>query len=891
MKKWIYRFVFGLCFIAVPAMAGTAGEGHGVDGDMGYRMMMLMIQLGVIILAAKLGNILFERLKLPGVLGELSAGILIGPYLLGSISLPGFDAGLFPVVNNFAVSPELYGVCSIAAVVLLFMVGLETDISLLMRYSVSGGLVGVGGVVASFVVGDLIAVMLSQSIFGEQLSFMSPACMLMGIIATATSVGITARILSEKRKLDSPEGVTILAGAVIDDVLGIVLLAVGLGVVSASVGEGGVDWGHIGIIAMKALGIWLAATAAGLLASRKISFLLKWFDDKSSIAMMALGLALILAGLFEEAGLAMIIGAYVMGLSLSNTDIDYVVREKLAPIYAFMVPVFFTVMGMLVDVKLMMSGKVLLFGLVYAAGVGFAKVAGCGIPSLFCGFNLRGALRIGCGMLPRGEVTLIIAGVGLAAGILPPEGFGAVVFMLLITTVIAGGLLSALFGSYESGLRGGASAQKKDLLSFTFPSEESAALLVGKLLQTFEDEGFFVHVLDRKKQIHQLRKDDVIVGFEHKGCEIVFDCRQRDVTFINTAMYEVLAELEHAVKELRKPIDRKAIGRKLQEGAEEGVVAATITNHTSRKALIPDMKGDDKFKIIDELLSSLVASGDVLDLELARKAVLVREESMSTGMQYGMAIPHGRTDAVKRLVCAVGIKHDGVDFDSLDGLPARIIVLTLSPKSVAAPHMQFMSMISNILNEEGRATLLACRTPVEMHLVLSGKKELVRSMERKSFRNFFGKKNKNQSPLGKYLKKELLITDLAGRSKTEVIDELLALLDKNNIVADIAAVRQDVLAREAEMSTAVGHGVAIPHARTDHVDDLVCVVGVHAEGVDFHGPKSEKTHIIVLTLSPKQVSVPHVQLMAMISRSLNEDGRRKVLAAKTADELLQALLG
>ena len=267
---------------------------------------MLAMQLGVIVLAARFGNILFTRLKLPGVVGELMTGVIIGPFVLGGLAIPGFPDGLFHVPASIAVgaipvSPELYGICAIASIVLLFLVGIETDIGLFMRYSLAGSAVGVGGVIVTFVMGDLMAMLFSPMLFDEQLGFFDAPCLFLGIISTATSVGITARILSEKRKLDSPEGVTILAGAVIDDVLGMILLAIGMGIISASQGSGEIDWGHIGLIAFKAISVWLAATALGLLAARKISGLLKGFGDRSVIAVMALGLSMLLAVLFEEA--------------------------------------------------------------------------------------------------------------------------------------------------------------------------------------------------------------------------------------------------------------------------------------------------------------------------------------------------------------------------------------------------------------------------------------------------------------------------------------------------------------------------------------------------------------------------------------------------------------
>ena len=689
---------------------------------MTHRMMMLALQLGTILLAARLGNILFERLRLPGVMGELCAGILIGPYLLGGIHLPGLPQGLFPAFADFAVSPELYGVCTLASIVLLFMVGLETDIRLLVRFSVAGGLVGVGGVLASFLLGDAVAVLFSPLLFGRQLGFMDAPCLFLGIISTATSVGITARVLSDNHKLDSPEGTTVLAGAVIDDVLGIILLAIGMGIITASGNSGAIDWNHIGVIALKAVGTWLVATAIALIIARRVSAVLKRLHDRSSIAVMALGLALILGGLFEEAGLAMIVGAYVMGLSLSRTDINHVVRERLHPIATFLVPVFFTVMGMLVDVRLLASRRVLVVGLVYTVVVGAAKVVGGGIPALFCNFNWRGALRIGVGMLPRGEVTLIIAGVGLAAGILPPELFGIVVLMLLVTALFAPPLLVRAFAGSAVGLRRPVAGLQGESLTFNFPSGETADMVVARLLAIFDSEGFFVHTLNRRSRIYQLRKDGVIIGFQHRGNDVVFDCAAGDVPFVNTAMMEVVADLERISRELSKPVDRDAIARQMMAPSEDAVARKPVlAGYLTPDVLVPELKAGTKADVIEELLGVLRRCGKLGDIDAARRAVLAREETMSTGMQYGIAIPHGRSDGVARLVCAIGLKREGIDFGAIDGEPSRIFVLTLSPRTAQAPHMQFMSMVSQVLDADGRSALLACETADAMYRVLTRK--------------------------------------------------------------------------------------------------------------------------------------------------------------------------
>ena len=718
--KISWNKIFIVLVVLLPLTGLMGSEIGPASMTMTHRMMMLMLQLGIILFAARLGNLLFERLNMPGVLGELSAGIFIGPYILGGISLPLFPNGIFPVFTaEFPVSPELYGVCTLASIVLLFMIGLETDLKLFLRYSVVGSLVGIGGVIFSFLLGDLSAVLFSKLLFGVHHGFFAPSSLFLGIISTATSVGITARILSEQNHLDSPEGVTILAGAVIDDVIGIVLLAIGLGIISASQHSGSVDWGHIGIIAAKAIGIWLAATAIGLIMSRKISILLKWFGDRSSIAMMSLGLALILAGMFEEAGLAMIIGAYIMGLSLSKTDINQVIMEKLNPIQAFLVPIFFTVMGMLVNVRLFASRSVLLFGIIYSLLAIVAKILGGGLPALLTNFNLRGALRIGVGMLPRGEVALIVAGIGLAAGILTPEIFGVGVLMTLLTTLAAPPVLIRLFRRPGSGVRKQQVAEEVTYVNFKFPSIQTAELILSKLLYLFDTEGFYVHTLSQRKELYQLRKDDIVIDIQRKDGLIQFDCSKIQVPYINTAMYEVLAEFEAMIKELRKPIDGVEIGRKLQEHVPDGLHRPDLSAYITRNVLKPNLSGRTKVEIIYELLNVLDQNGLIKDLKKAREAVMAREESMSTGIQFGIAIPHGRTDAVVKLVCAIGLKTGGINFDSIDGQPAKIIILTLSPESASAPHMQFMSMISQALNEEGRDLLLECKSSKQMYEALT----------------------------------------------------------------------------------------------------------------------------------------------------------------------------
>ncbi len=408
----------------------------------------LVFQLFVIIFLAKVISEIFERyLKQPGVLGELAIGMAIGPYALGGvISLPVigvlFGGAHGAEASNIPVSTELYAIAQIAAVILLFVAGLETDLKQFIRYGGPAAIIAIGGVIAPFVLGAWATVL-----FGLADSFKDPLALFMGAIMTATSVGITARVLRDIGRLDTPEGVTILGGAVVDDVLGILVLAI---VVSMSQ-SGSFSMSKLGFIAIKAVGFWLGLTVIGILLSKKIASFLSKFQTGGAAVGLALALAFFASALAEMFGLAMIIGAYSMGLALSDSPIAETLQERLAPLYHALVPVFFVVMGMLVDFAAMKP--LLIFGLVISGLAVVSKLFGCGIPALGVGFNMRGAFRIGIGMLPRGEVALIVAGVGLATGVIESDVFGVSILMTLITTIIAPIILVPAFKKGGEGKR------------------------------------------------------------------------------------------------------------------------------------------------------------------------------------------------------------------------------------------------------------------------------------------------------------------------------------------------------------------------------------------------------------------------------------------------------
>ncbi len=707
MKKYIFVLII---LIVSPLYLYAAANGHG--NNIVHQMTNLVFQLAVIIFAARAGGILFEKIGFPSVLGELSAGILIGPYLLGAFSLPGFAHGVFPLIEGaaFPISAELYGIATIASIILLFMAGLETDLDMFIRYSFTGSIVGLGGIVASFGIGAF------TGMFFLDLPFMNPKCLFLGVMSTATSVGITARILSERRSMDSPEGVTILAGAVIDDVLGIILLAIvlGISVVMLQDTSGAVPWGNILQISIKAITVWLGFTIAGFFLAHRVSRFLKLFKNKYIISVLAFGLALFLAGIFEKAGLAMIIGAYVAGLSLSKTDLCYVLQDTLHPVQIFFVPVFFTVMGMLVNVNVLFSKEVLIFGGIYAMGSIAAKLIGCGVPSLFLGFNKLGAARIGLGMVPRGEVALIIAGIGLSSGILNEKLFGVAILMTLLTTIPAPPLLDKLLKNRKKGTTRDPETGEIVSTNYNLPTQDHSEILVFYIIEYFRKKGFFINRMKLDTVVYQIRKDDISITFFYHPIQIVFKTASRNVKIVKTIVEESFLRLFDTIDTLRA-MAPKEMRRHIAE-TTKCRRDIDIFNILDPACIITDLKSNTKDDAIKELVDVLDKNGKLLDRKKVLKEILDREGIMSTGMQNSLAIPHARTTGVNSIQMALGIHHRGIDFESFDTEPARIIILFVSSMNENDPHLYLLAEVSTFLNNASAAGVLQnMKTPQEMH--------------------------------------------------------------------------------------------------------------------------------------------------------------------------------
>lgn len=402
--------------------------------------------LSVILIAAKIGGEVATRfLKIPSVLGELGAGIIISPYLIGGVDFFGIVGPVFYLVGAEAheagedalqLPTAIRFVGQIAAILLLFEAGLETNRAAFMRALRPATAVAIGGVVVPFVLGVFVTIWMGFGDFSSIQSISPP--LFVGTILTATSIGITARVLAELRQLDSPEGLTVIAAAVVDDVLGIIMLAVVVGLHA----ESELSVSNAASIFARAAGFWLALMVLGSLAARYIATFAAWFKSDGGTFAVVVALAMLASGIAEtNFGLAMIIGAYTAGLALSGTPLKEKIETPLHHAGMLLVPVFFTVIGMEVNLGQLLGSDNLVVTLLFAGLLTVAatigKVFGSGLPAMLVGFDRVGATRIGLGMLPRGEVALIVAGIGFNNGVIGNEIFGVAIIMTIATTVIA----------------------------------------------------------------------------------------------------------------------------------------------------------------------------------------------------------------------------------------------------------------------------------------------------------------------------------------------------------------------------------------------------------------------------------------------------------------------
>lgn len=427
MKRATF-IVAAFLFFLPTASARAAVEGssdHGLDPS-------VLIGVAIILVLAKIGGELFDRMRQPAVLGELVTGIV-----LGNLVILGFYGA-----ESLKTNATIAALAELGVIILLFEVGLESDIKEMMEVGVSSLLVAVLGVIAPFFLGWMVSAYFNPN--EPQLVHV-----FIGAILCATSVGITARVFKDLGKLNTREARIILGAAVIDDVLGLLILAVVAGAIKAAATGGALSMLEVGFIALKSLAFLVGSIVIGHFLMPRVLRGAGRLETRGVLLTLAISFCLALAWAAAKVGLAPIVGAFAAGLILD--EVHYKpsdgreqrgLHDLLQPVSTVLVPIFFVLMGLKVDLRLFGRVEILGFALVLT----LAAIVGKQICALGVAERGLNRLAIGIGMIPRGEVGLIFAGIGatlmlpssigVSEPVISSAVFGAVVIMVIITTLV-----------------------------------------------------------------------------------------------------------------------------------------------------------------------------------------------------------------------------------------------------------------------------------------------------------------------------------------------------------------------------------------------------------------------------------------------------------------------
>ncbi len=373
----------------------------------------LLLELFVIFVAAKLGGELFERLKLPAVLGEILAGVVFGPYAM---------AWVIP-------SSTVLSIAELGAIFLLFTVGLETRPKDLLKVGREATGVALGGIALPFLFGFGYMELTRHPV--HESTFVAAAMV-------ATSVGITARVLRDLNALDTLAAKIILGAAVIDDIIGMILLAFVVGLATA----GGVQWLQLIVLIAEAAGFTIFMLFVAPRVMRRVSPNIGRLSTHNPQLIMALTICLGLSVAAQKIGLAAIIGAFFAGLTFSDFSPRWNLQPRVEAINEFLAPFFFFTMGARLDLRVLTPDLITAAMIISVLAI-LAKVLGCGLP--VWGRGREVVMQVGVGMTPRGEVGLIVALIGLQMNMISPGAYAIVIFMTAVTTLFAPPVMRVLF--------------------------------------------------------------------------------------------------------------------------------------------------------------------------------------------------------------------------------------------------------------------------------------------------------------------------------------------------------------------------------------------------------------------------------------------------------------
>jgi Kef-type K+ transport system membrane component KefB len=379
----------------------------------------IIITLSILLFAAKLFAEIFHRIKMPVVLGELLAGIIVGPFALGGI--PIFKGEPLVVLDE-----TVRHIGEISAIVILFIAGLEITPREFLRGGAASFTVGSIGVIVPFFVGYYV--------FTAIIGLEAIQSMLIATALTATSIAISIQVLTELGKMKSKEARLILGAAIVDDILAIAALSV----VTTMVQTGNTTPNVIDIsfLILKILGLFAVVLVGAILVVPRILHVERLWRSEGSVEGVTTAAFFGTAGIAAFVGLSPIVGAFSIGMAVASTRVIKQIEEYVSKLGIIFAPLFFAIIGAQVDLRGVNLNVLYVAGIMVAVAI-ITKLIGCGLPAMiFLKGNKTKAMKVGIGMISRGEVGLIVAGVGVSAGALSTDIYTSVIIMVAVTTII-----------------------------------------------------------------------------------------------------------------------------------------------------------------------------------------------------------------------------------------------------------------------------------------------------------------------------------------------------------------------------------------------------------------------------------------------------------------------
>jgi Kef-type K+ transport system membrane component KefB len=377
----------------------------------------LIISLAILLFAAKLFAELFHKLKLPVILGELLGGILVGPFAVGGLFLFAGE----PLVSLDETVRDIGG---ISAIVILFVAGLEITPREFWRGGAASFTVGSLGVILPFFVGFIVLTLFGLHTFES---------LLVATALTATSIAISVQVLTELGKIQTNEARLILGAAIVDDILAIAVLSVVTTMVQT--GDTSPAIIDVTILILQILGLFAALLIGSILLVPRLLHVQRLWKSKGSIEGIITASFFGAAGIAAFIGLSPIVGAFAVGMAVASSRLIKQVDEYAEKLLIIFGPLFFAIIGAQVDLRGVNLNVLYLSGIVISIAI-ITKVVGCGLPSILFLKDTTKALRVGIGMISRGEVGLIVAGIGVSTGILSSDIYTTVIIMVALTTII-----------------------------------------------------------------------------------------------------------------------------------------------------------------------------------------------------------------------------------------------------------------------------------------------------------------------------------------------------------------------------------------------------------------------------------------------------------------------